>query len=70
MRYEFKGWAEIGWAVFVAVATVVLTELATFDESTLADPKAWGVALISACVRAAAGAAIAFFRPSSDGAAG
>jgi hypothetical protein len=55
--------AEIGWAVFVAVVTVVLTELVTFDESTLTDPAAWGVAMIAACVRAAAGAALAFFRP-------
>lgn len=65
--YSFKTAAEIGWAVFVAVATVILTELVTFNENTLADPRAWGTALVAACVRAAAGAALAFFRPEAEG---
>lgn len=55
--------AEIGWAIFVAVVTVLLTELVTFNETTLIDPIAWGAALLAACVRAAAGAALAFFKP-------
>jgi hypothetical protein len=62
--YDFKKWHELGWAVFVAVATVVLTELVTFNESTLADPQAWGAALLAASLRAAAGAALAFLKPS------
>lgn len=61
--YTFKTVAEIGWAIFVAVATVVLTELITFNEATLTDPLAWGAALLAASVRAAAGAALAFFKP-------
>lgn len=61
--YVFKALPEIGWAIFVAVATVIATELATFNETTLADPKAWGVAVLAACVRAAAGAVLAYFGP-------
>lgn len=68
MEYTFKKLPELGWAVFVAVATVVLTELVTFNETTLTDPKAWGIALAAGCVRAAAGAALAFLRPTSDAA--
>lgn len=63
MEYTFKRLPELGWAIFVAVATVVATELVTFNESTLADPKAWGIAVIAACVRAAAGALLAFLKP-------
>lgn len=62
--YTFKTWQEIGWAVFVAVATVVLTELVTFDEATLTDPLTWAIAVGAACLRAAAGAALSFIRPS------
>jgi hypothetical protein len=64
VEYTFKRLPELGWAIFVAVATVVATELLTFNESTLSDPKAWGIAVFAACVRAAAGAAIAFLKPS------
>ena len=62
-EYVYNRAAEVGWAVFVAVATVIGTELLTFDESTLADPRAWGIALLAGCVRAAAGAALAFLKP-------
>lgn len=65
--YVFKQLPELGWAVFVAVATVVATELATFNESTLADPRAWGIAVLAACVRAAAGALLAWLGPGSFG---
>ncbi|HET6380189.1 MAG TPA: hypothetical protein VFH63_04030 [candidate division Zixibacteria bacterium] len=66
--YDFHKWQELAWAIFVAVATVVLTELVTFNESTLDDPIAWGTALVAACVRAAAGAALAFIRPAGSSA--
>lgn len=62
--YDFKKWHELEWAMFVAVATVVLTELITFNQDTLTDPTAWGSALLAASIRAAAGAALAFIKPS------
>lgn len=70
--YIFKTLPELGWAIFVAVATVIATELVTFNESTLTDPGAWGMALLAACVRAAAGALLAHFGPGgfSDGTGG
>lgn len=64
--YVFNKAAEAGWAVFVAVAVVVLTELLTFNESTLTDPVAWGSALLAASIRAAAGALLALLKPSAD----
>lgn len=67
MHYTFKLGPEVAWAVAVAVATVVLTELVTFDEATLTDPIAWGSALLAASVRAAAGAALAAItKPSAE----
>jgi len=71
-QYIFKTLPELGWAIFVAVATVIATELVTFNESTLTDPAAWGMALLAACVRAAAGALLAHFGPGgfSDGTGG
>lgn len=62
-EYIFKSWPELGWAIFVAVATVIATELVTFNETTLTDPAAWGMALLGASVRAAAGALLAHFGP-------
>ena len=63
--YIFKALPEAGWAIFVAVATVVLTELITLDINAIDDPLIWGAALLAASVRAAAGAALAFLRPGS-----
>lgn len=60
MRYEFKPASEFWWAVAVAGFTVVFQALATFDPATMGEPRAWLVGLLSACVRAVAGAALAW----------
>lgn len=58
--YQFKAVEEIGWFVAVAVISVLAQELLTFDGTTVADWRTWAVALLSAAVRAAAGALIAY----------
>ncbi len=59
--YDFKAWEEFGWFFFTAVAVALFEILIKFDPSGITDWKAWGVALFAACVRAGAGAALAFF---------
>ncbi|MCX2728566.1 hypothetical protein OO015_13835 (plasmid) [Thermomicrobium sp. 4228-Ro] len=60
MRYEFKALEELGWFVFVAVATVVLQALVEFDPSRVDDWRAWAVGVGAAAVRSGAGAALAW----------
>ena len=58
--YEFKALEEFGWFVAVAVASVLAQELLTFDANAITDWRTWVVALVSALIRAAAGAALAY----------
>ncbi len=57
--YAWKSAAEAGWYVAVAVATVLLTALVSFDAETVTDWRTWAVGLGSASVRAGAGALLA-----------
>lgn len=59
--YEFKVMDELGWFVLVAVVSVVAQELLTFDGTSISDWRVWLIALLSAVVRAAAGALLAYF---------
>lgn len=61
MSYRFKFDQELLWFLAVAVVTVLAQELLVFDGNAVADWRAWAVALASACVRAAAGALLAWF---------
>lgn len=60
-RYEFRKLDELGWFVLVAVVSVLAQELLTFDGGAIADWRVWLIALLSAVVRAAAGALLAYF---------
>lgn len=60
MSYHFKLNQEALWFVGVAVASVLAQELLTFDGNAVTDWRVWAVALASACVRAAAGAVLAW----------
>jgi hypothetical protein len=61
MRYTYKFWHELGWAVFVALVTFLATQLLNFDAATITDWKIWGIAIASGCVRAVAAAVVAAF---------
>lgn len=61
-RYTFKPAAELGWAVALAVALVLLPALVTLDPAEIADWRTWAVALGGAAIRAAAGAALDYVR--------
>lgn len=58
--YHFKKWEELAWFVFVAVATMLLQQLLTFDPGQVEDWREWAIALGAASVRAAAAAVLAF----------
>ena len=64
LNYRFKALPELGWAVLIAVSLVVLPALVTLDPSAVTDWRVWLVALGGASVRAAAGAALDWFRRS------
>ena len=61
MDYKFVVLREAGWAAFIAVATLLLQELATFDEAVLGNPLTWVIGLGIALLRAAAAAVLAVF---------
>lgn len=61
MDYKFVVLREAGWAAFIAVATLLLQELATFDEAVLQEPLTWAISLGIALLRAAAAAILAAF---------
>lgn len=63
--YRFKKAEEAGWFVAVAIITVLAQELLTFDGTQINDWRVWAVALVSALVRGAAGAMIAWFGKSA-----
>ena len=65
--YRFKKAEEAGWFVAVAIITVLAQELLTFDATSITDWRVWAVALVSALVRGAAGAMIAWFGKSAMG---
>ncbi len=62
MNYRFVALQELGWAVLIAVALVVLPALVTLDPAAVTDWRVWAVALGGASVRAAAGAALDWLR--------
>lgn len=59
--YRFKWAEELAWFVAVAIISVLAQELLTFDATTVTDWRTWTVALLSATVRAGAGAMLAYF---------
>ena len=59
MKYEFKAWAELAWAVGVTASVAVLQLLVEFDPTQVSDWRFWVISLGGAAVRAAAGGAIA-----------
>ena len=61
--YHFKVLPELAWAVFVAVAVAVATDLTVVTPDALGDGRAWGAGLIAGATRAAAAAVLAFFGP-------
>lgn len=62
LSYHFKPLPELGWAVLIAVATVLLPALVALDPEKIADWRTWAVALAVAVIRAAAGAALDYLR--------
>lgn len=60
MNYEFRLWEELGWAVGIAVLTVLATSLA-FDTAP-EDWETWGVSVGIGIARAAIGAALTVAR--------
>jgi hypothetical protein len=64
MTYRFRPWQELGWAVAVAGATVLLIELVGLEPDAITDVQSWAVALGAAMVRSMAGAALDFLRRS------
>jgi hypothetical protein len=58
MTYRFRPWQELGWAVAVAGATVLLIELVGLEPDAITDVQSWAVALGAAMVRSMAGAAL------------
>ena len=62
MRYRFLPWPELYWSVLTSAATVLLLALVSFDPATVADWRAWLVALGSGMLRSAAGAALDWLR--------
>ncbi len=64
MTYSFKRLQELAWAVAVAVAVFAVSVLVEFDPDAITDWKSWAISLAGGVVRAAAGAALAFLRPS------
>ena len=53
MKYEWKAWAEIGWAILVAVVVQAAQIIVASDLERVTDWRSWAVSLIAACVRAA-----------------
>lgn len=64
MRYVFRPKEELFWGVVVAMATVLLLELAGLNPDSVSDWRTWGVALGVGMVRAGAGAALDYLRRS------
>lgn len=65
IRYDFKLLQELAWIAATAAIIAIGGELATFDpEPLLADPSAWGLALLGGAGRAAVAAVIAQLRGS------
>lgn len=58
--YDFKVDQELLWFLLVAVLTALASALVEFDPSAVTDWRAWAVGLAAACVRAAAGALLAW----------
>ena len=61
MEYRFVVMREAGWAALVAIATVLLEALITFDPSVITDWQVWALGIGAAGVRAAAAAVLAAF---------
>ena len=61
MDYKFVVIREAGWAAFIAIATLLLQELATFNEAVLDDPVTWVIGVGLALLRAGAAAVLAAF---------
>lgn len=60
ISYDFKLVQELAWIAATAAVIAIGGELATFSpEPLLADPMAWGLALLGGAARAAVAAVIA-----------
>ncbi len=57
--YDFKLFAELGWAVLVALVTSLAIELLSFHPEAVSDWRMWGVVLAGALARAVAAAVLA-----------
>lgn len=64
----FKFWQEVGWTVVIAAGLAILTALATVDPEAITDWRVWAIGLGGNVLRAAATAAIAGLRRSSEAA--
>ena len=58
--YDYKKLQEAGWFVFVAILTTLGQALVEFSPDKITDWRTWAVGIIAGCVRAGAGAALAF----------
>ena len=53
MRYDFKFWAELGWALLIGATITLLLELTSFRPEAIEDWRAWAIVLGGAVVRGA-----------------
>jgi len=58
MRYEFKFWQEILWAVIVGAVIAALTMLVDFRPEAIQDWRTWAIAFGGAIARGAAAVAL------------
>ena len=58
MRYEFKFWQEILWAVIVGAVIAALTMLVDFRPEAIQDWSTWAIAFGGAIARGAAAVAL------------
>lgn len=65
MKYEWKFWEELGWAVLVAVVVTLATAFVQFEPSEIADWKSWVVGLIGGVIRASAAVLLAQLKPAN-----
>ncbi len=64
MKYNFEWAKEAGFGVAVIVLTFAFSLVATWDaEEVLADPRAYGLALLAGSARVAIAASLNFLRP-------
>ena len=59
MQYDFKRGKELAWFAAVAAGTFLLVLARDFDPDTIVDWQAYGIAVVSGAIRAAAAAVLA-----------